>query len=119
MPFSDLASGATSGLFDLFLDTSQIGEFSSQYQFNLSDEKDLSGHAGAQTLTLNVIANVVPEPATVVLLAVSAIVFFGYGLRRRKAARTARPITFAQPDAPVIPSFPSHASPVSTACRAA
>src|SRR5208282_3822810 len=37
-PFADLAPGATSGLFNLFLNTSQIGEFSGEYQFNLSDE---------------------------------------------------------------------------------
>ena len=46
MPFTDLAPGTTTGFFDLFLNTSQLGQFSGQYQFNLSDEKDLSGHAG-------------------------------------------------------------------------
>ena len=45
-PFADLAPGTTSDPFDVFLDTSQVGQFSGQYQFNLSDEKDLSGHAG-------------------------------------------------------------------------
>ena len=37
-----------SNRFDLFLDPSQMGEFSGEYQFNLSDEKDLSGHAGGK-----------------------------------------------------------------------
>ena len=61
--------GAESGLFDLFINTSASGEYSGQYQFNLSDEQDLSGHAGQQTLTVNVTADVVPEPRTLALLA--------------------------------------------------
>ena len=82
--FTHLAPGATSGLDDLFLNTSQVGEFSGQYQFNLSDEKDLSGHAGQQTLTLNVTAEVVPEPSTLALLAAGALGLLGYGWRRRR-----------------------------------
>ena len=58
-PFADLVPGYTSNPFDLVLNTSQTGQFSGIYQFNLSDEKDLSGHAGQQTLTLDVTANVV------------------------------------------------------------
>ena len=84
MPFADLAPGTMSNLFDVFLDTSQEGEFSGQYQFNLSDEQDLSGHAGAQTLTLNVTAEVVPEPSTLVLLAAGALGLLGYAWRKRR-----------------------------------
>ncbi len=73
VPFSDLAAGTTTSPMDLFLNTSQLGNFSGQYQFNLSDEQDLSGWAGGQTLTLNVTADVVPEPSTLALLAVGAI----------------------------------------------
>ena len=61
-PFADLTPGYTSNVFGLFLNTSQTGQFSGIYQFNLSDEKDLSGHAGQQTLTLDVTADVVPKP---------------------------------------------------------
>ncbi len=61
-PFSDLAPGTTTGLLDLFLNPSQLGNFAGQYQFTLSDEQDLSGWTGGQTLTLNVTAEVVPEP---------------------------------------------------------
>jgi hypothetical protein len=71
--FTDLAPGAESGLFDLFLNTSEPGEFSGEYQLNLSDEQDLSGWAGQQTLTLNVTADVVPEPGTLALLSVAAL----------------------------------------------
>ena len=46
----------------------KLGNFSGQYQFNLSDEQDLSGWAGGQTLTLNVTADVVPEPSALALL---------------------------------------------------
>ena len=42
MSFTDLAPGTESNLFDLFLNTSQQGQFSGEYQFNLSDEKDLA-----------------------------------------------------------------------------
>ena len=82
--FTHLAPGATSGLDDLFLNTSQEGEFSGKYQFNLSDEQDLSGHAGQQTLTLNVTAEVVPEPSTLALLAAGALGLVGYAWRRRR-----------------------------------
>ena len=83
--FADLVPGYTSDPFDLFLDTSQTGQFSGIYQFNLSDEKDLSGHAGQQTLTLDVTADVVPEPGTFALVAVSAAGLLAYAWWRRKA----------------------------------
>ncbi len=118
MPFPDLAPGELSSLMKLFVNTSQLGDFSGQYQFNLSDEQDLSGWAGQQTLTLNVTADVVPEPSTLALLAAGAAGLLGYGLRRRRAARRS-----AQPelhdDAPPILSFPSHSSHASAARHAA
>ena len=61
--------------------------------------------------------SVTPEPSTLALLAIGALVLFGYGLRRR-ATRTAKP-AFDQQDAPAILSFSSHASPASAARRAA
>ncbi len=88
-PFTDLAPGATSGLYDLYLDTSQLGELSGEYEFNLSDEKDLSGHAGTQTLTLDVTADVVPEPSTLALIAAGALGLLGCGWRRPRAADSA------------------------------
>ena len=119
--FADMAPGALSDVYDVDLSTSQLGQFSGQYQFNLSDEQDLSGHAGQQTLTLNVTADVVPEPSTLTLLAAGAIGLVGYGLRRRRAAgRTAKPAAFDQPqDEPPILAFPSRSFPASAARRAA
>ena len=54
--------------------TSQLGKFSGQYQFDLSDEQDISGWAGGQTLTLNVTAEVVPEPSALALVAVAGLI---------------------------------------------
>ncbi len=118
-PFTDLAQGSMSNLFNLFLDTSQPGQFSGVYQFNLSDEQDLSGHAGQQTLTLDVTANVVPEASTLALLAAGALGLLGYGLRRRRIARTTKPSAFDQPHAPTILFFSSHSSTASAVRRAA
>ena len=81
--FTDLAPGQTSGVMDLFLSTSQIGNFSGAYQLSLSDETDLSGWAGGRTLTLNVTADVVPEPSTLALLGVGALSLLSYGWRKR------------------------------------
>jgi hypothetical protein len=119
MPFADMAPSTMSGLMDLFVSTSQMGEFSGQYQFNLSDEQDLSGHAGQQSLTLNVTADVVPEPSTLSLLAAATLGLAGCAWRRRRAAgRSARPAP--QDDAPACLSFPSHSSaPAKVARRAA
>ncbi len=86
-PFANLAPGTASNQFDLFLNTSQLGNFSGSYQFNLSDEQDLSGWAGGQTLTLNVTAEVVPEPSTLTLLAAGAAVMLGCALRRGRRNR--------------------------------
>lgn len=83
-PFSNLPSGNLSSFFDVSLDTANLGNFSGQYQFNLSDQKNLDGHAGAQTLTLNVTGNVVPEPSTLVLLGVAAIGVLAWAWRPRR-----------------------------------
>ena len=85
--FTNLAPGAESGLFDLFLNTSQTGDLSGKYQFNLSDEQDLSGWAGQQTLTLNVTAEVVPEPSTLALLAAGIVGLIGWAWRRRRKVK--------------------------------
>ena len=90
MPFSDLPAGQTSGLMDLFFSPSQVGNFSGQYQLNLSDEQDLSGWAGGQTLTLNVTAEVVPEPSTLALLSVVAVEVTGAAWRRSPRAACSR-----------------------------
>ena len=75
---------ADSGLMDLSFSPSQLGKFSGQYRLNFSDEQDLSGWAGGQTLTLNVTAEVVPEPSVLALLGVAALGIAGYALRKRR-----------------------------------
>jgi len=84
-PFTDLAPGPLSNRFDLFIDTSRLGKFSGTYQFNLSDEQDLSGWAGGQMLTLNVTADVVPEPSTLVLLVAAAVGLLTFAWHARGA----------------------------------
>ncbi len=64
-------------------------------------------------------AAAVPEPGTLVLLAAGALGLLGYGLRRHRAARPAKPSTLHQQDAPAILSFPSHSSQANAARRAA
>jgi hypothetical protein len=59
--------------------------------------------------------SVVPEPSTFALLAAGALGLLGYGWRRRRAARTAKPIDH---DTPVILAFSSRSS-ASAARRAA
>jgi uncharacterized repeat protein (TIGR03803 family) len=114
--FDDLAPGTTSALMDLFVSPSQLGQYSGQYQLNLSDEQDLSGWAGEQTLTLNVTADVVPEPSALSLLAAATLGLAGCAWRRRKvASRWAQPAP--QDDAPACLSFPSHSSDQATVTR--
>lgn len=84
--FENLSSGKLSSLYNLFLDPTKLGEFSGQYRFDLSDQKDLNGHAGAQTLILNVTANVVPEPCTFVLLSMSAFGLSAWSFQRGRKA---------------------------------
>jgi hypothetical protein len=64
-------------------------------------------------------SSAVPEPSSFALLATGAVALVGYGWRKRRATRTAKPTAFTQQDAPAILAFPSHASPASTARRAA
>jgi len=93
MPFTDLAPGDLSDPLTLTLaDPSQLGDFTGQYQFNLSDEKDLSGHAGQQTLTLNVTATVVPEPSTLALAGAVMLGLAIFRLREKAASRRRRRI---------------------------
>ena len=81
--FTNLAPGMTSSTFDVALESTTPGSFSGRYVFNLSDQKDLSGHAGMQTLTLSVTANVVPEPTTFVLVGMGVVGLLGFAWRRQ------------------------------------
>jgi hypothetical protein len=101
--------------------------------YDLIEAGSISGSLGANTsgtidgyaatlavegdeLVLNVGA--VPEPSAGAILATGVIGLMGYVWRRRRLARTAKPATFDQPDAPIL-SFPSQASPATAALRAA
>jgi probable HAF family extracellular repeat protein len=64
-PFHGLPSGSSSNLYDMFLNTSTTGDFTGQYLFNLSDQKDLAGHAGATVLTMNLRGSVSTNTTTV------------------------------------------------------
>ena len=111
-PFTDLAPGAMSPVFDVIVNTSQTGEFSGVYQFNLSDEQDLSGWGGQQTLTLDVTAEVVPEPATLVLLGVGALGLLGFcGQRPRRPPRRLVWHQWASPDCTSEQSAPIEGLP--------
>ena len=67
-----------------------------------STGKAKSGDGTVFALSLNP----TPEPSTLVLLAAGTLGLAGYGWRRR-AARSAKPTAFDQPDAPAILPFPS------------
>ena len=62
--------------------------------------------------------NVVPEPSTLALLAAGAISLVGYGWRRRRATRTAKPLILELARRPIL-SFRSRSSPVHAVRRAA
>ena len=84
---------------------------------------DLSGTVGGYTATLSISNNdlvltIVPEPSTATLLAVFALSLAGYGWRRRRTARTARPGPGEQA-APATLPFPSHATHQTGAARRA
>jgi len=79
--FTNLAAGQTSSFFDVFFDLSTEGTFTGSYTLNLRDE-NLPG-AQNQTMTVNVMGTVIPEPATVGLLALGVV---GLVARRRRSA---------------------------------
>jgi hypothetical protein len=79
--FSNLAAGGSQG-FLISLDTTNLGSFSGSLTLGLSDQ-DLPGATGGQTLTVNLLGNVVavPEPASLGLLLGAGLLL----LRRRRA----------------------------------
>ena len=81
--FLNLVAGG-SNAYNVTLDTTNTGTFGATYTLTLSDE-NLAGATGGQTLTLNLVGEVVavPEP--------TAIVFAGFaGLLLRRRTRTSR-----------------------------
>ncbi len=70
-------------------------------------------------LDTNGTITVTPEPSSLALLAAGAIALASYGWRKRRVARSAKPMAFDQQDALPILAFPSHASTASAARRAA
>ena len=91
-PFFNLAAGSES-FFDVFVDTSMPGSFIAQYSFGLSDFDGIHGSIAGQTLTLNVLANVViPEPSSLVLLVMGlACLCVGHHAEERSHPRTSEP----------------------------
>jgi hypothetical protein len=78
--FGLLAAGEEA-LFSIGLDTTSQGTFTGQYLITVRDEA-LSGMGGVQTLTINLTASVVPEPACLSLLGLSGLALIA---RRKKA----------------------------------
>jgi len=78
----------------------------------------LSGGADRPFVVDNLSFQAVPEPSTLALLAAGAIGLLGYGWRRRRATKSAKP-PFDHQEAPAILAFPSHVSTASAARRAA
>jgi hypothetical protein len=85
--FSNLAPGATSDLFHIYFEPLSVGRFDGRYRFTLSDQDGISGSTGGQVLTLNVTANVVPEPSALALVGASALGLVAYAWRRRLSRR--------------------------------
>jgi len=69
--------------------------------------------------SVNISVTETPEPSTLVLLCVGAVGLVGYGLRRRRVTRTAKPTAFDQQDDPPILAFPSESRPASSGARRA
>jgi hypothetical protein len=78
--FAALAAGG-SVTKNVTLDTTNTGSYSASYTLGLSDE-DIPGATGGQTLTINVVGNVVPEPTSFGLLAGGAALLAGRRRRR-------------------------------------
>ena len=74
-------------LFNVFLDTSQAGNFSGEYPVESVGREGHQRPCRAQTLTLNVTANVVPEPSTLALLVAGGIGLLVYVWRRKGKRR--------------------------------
>jgi len=81
--FANLAAGS-SNAYSVSLDTTNVGTFGGSYVLSLSDQ-DLPGATGGQTLTINVIGEVVPEPAGIGLIGAAAAAVMGPGRRRRNS----------------------------------
>jgi hypothetical protein len=79
-----------------------------------------NGNLNVQRVILDgVTVESVPEPSTRALLTAGAIALVGYGWRRRRATRIAKPAAFDQQEAPAILPFTSHSSPAHVARSAA
>lgn len=70
----NIAAGASHAFFAT-LNTTSVGNFAATYSLHLSDDLALAGAVGGQTLTLNLLGNVVaiPEPTSVLLLGIAML----------------------------------------------
>ncbi|MGE0695312.1 MAG: PEP-CTERM sorting domain-containing protein [Pirellulales bacterium] len=84
-PFSGLAAGSTSGLFNVSFSIDQLGSFSASYLLQIADEAGVFGGTG-DTMTLNVFGNViaVPEPASWVFAGAALAAMGTLCVRRRR-----------------------------------
>jgi len=84
--FSNKAAGGAASTYQAFFNTATLGVFSQDYTLQFSDMDNLYG-GGTETLTLrlkgSVVSTEVPEPASLVLLAVGTVLAMPY--RRRRA----------------------------------
>jgi hypothetical protein len=81
--FANLAAGGSSA-YGVTLDTTNVGTFSGSYVLSLSDQ-DLAGATGGQTLTINVVGEVVPEPASFALIGAAAAIGLPRARRRHRS----------------------------------